>query len=772
MNCEPNTQIKRFGFSVVELLMVVAVVSAVSAGAIVALSNTAATGVTKLHRDVAVVNSAIRTYLLSGGTFLEADMRNPGTVLAKLKTRASDASAKELAGLRGSMIDAGLTYEVQSAEDAATGVERARFIADPRNPRFVVERSGPPGIRQFVRNSEVAAQDFGTEDRTVTMELAKSDPWVWDYQPSGLPARRPVNVPMVASVASSAPSASADALPLNPPTFSVNSGSFPLLQFDMPITLSNPNLANTASILYSINGGEFVPYTGQPIYVAPGTSLAAYSTSNDADDWADSTSVSQLYNANVVPLGLALSVPQAVVTYASAGGAMIPGSSPGPALATPPVLNVTNLNQIPVSYQNSGTFVLRWTYDGSQPFGSPTAVTGSNFTGGFSPQSVPVALPHWQGGTTLSINAVAQSLNPNAVRDSQVVSGTLTMSPMALRIPDITPSAVSDTVTISPQTSYGDTPAGYRIYYTLDGTEPAALNGEPVNGTLYTGPIEVPRKLFAHTDIKARVFGPAEHAQWFTPSPVAGVIKHSKATVSEGYAFLEAYHNAGLCGYTWNVLGLSSEVSGSGAIITGSIAVGPLASVDFDVFSHPGTIAKDPLGFVTGPANFSLANITPIRNAAMDLSIAAGQLRPTQIYDEINASTKIDASASDGMNIIRIRSIKIASSDTLTFRGGPSDFFIVNVTETLEVTGGALIQLSGGLQLDGVLINSPNGADVKLTGGAGIMSITYLAPRSKVDLGGSSTFTGSIFSGTDSRVYGNPQLVGGSPFGECEDCCD
>jgi choice-of-anchor A domain-containing protein/prepilin-type N-terminal cleavage/methylation domain-containing protein len=756
------------GFSLIEILMAIAVISSIAAGALLSISGVSESAeATRLDRDVRVVNGAIRAYLLNGGTFLASDLSDPAKVLAKLKTRASADSARRLAGLRGSMLDERLTFELQSEEEAVSDGERARFVADRLNPRFVIERGGPRGIRRFVLDAEMAKQDFGTEERSVTMKLAKNDSWVWDYQSSSPSPARPASIPVATNVASITPTVSADALQLNPPVFSVKGGTYPLLQFDMPVDLINPNPANTSYILYSIDGGAFAQYNGQPITVPPGASVAAYAVSTDPDDWADSAALAKEFKANIVPLGLALAVPHPRVTYAAMGGAMIPGTVAAPASAEPPILTVTNLHQIPVSYQNSDSFALRWTYDGSSPLKSATAVSGSAFSGGFEKQVVPIGLANWRGETTITINAIAQSLNPNAMSDSPVVSGVVTVSPMELRAPEIIAAASGDAVTIAPKTEFGDTPAGYRILYTLDGTEP-----EEGNGITYTGPINVPSELFVHKDLKARVFGPTGYSGWFVPSPSATLRKLSKASTSAGYEFLKNYHDAGLCGYTWNVLGALSSVSGAQSLITGSIAVGPLAQLDFDKLTYLGKIALDPLGLVTGPANVTPVNIAPVKTAAMALTVAAGQLTPTQTFGDIIDSKKIVATASDGMNIIQINSVQLAASETLIFHGGPSDFFIVNVTGSLELGGSSIIKLSGTIRPDRVLINSPNGAQVKLTGGTGIMSISFLAPNSSVTIGGTTTYTGNIFSGNGSRLHGNPQLVGGSPFGECEGCCD
>ncbi len=764
----------RSGFSLIEFLTAVAIISTVGAGAVVSFTNVAGKAEqTKLRHDVALLNQSIRTYVANGGKFVAADLAGPDTILAKLKKRATEESGKQFAGLREGMIDSRLACELQTDGDAASDGERARFVGDPANPRFVIEDSGEPGVSRFVLDENLASHDFGTEERRGTNQLAAVDPWVWDYDSEAVPTRRPGIAPLAyTNTATAAAANSGNALPLNPPVFSIGGDCFPLLQFDLPLTFSNPNRHQTSSIHYSINGGSFKPYTGGAVPVVPGMTVSAYCSSNDPDDWEDSRAVWNEYTANIVPLSLAIAVPQTLVTYVEAGGAMLPGSVPPPPPAVRPELSVTNLDLIPASYQNSSSFTVQWTYDGTEPFSSNTAVTGAAFTNGFQTQPVDISLSRWKKSTSLHLKAIARSLKPAALGHSAVAAGMLTTRPMALREAVLTALTGGHLVGIAPTTSFGDTPAGFRIFFTTDGTEPAEANGAPVNGTLYTGPVNMPPRLFISADLKAKVFGPEGYERWFTPSATATLTKPSLASTSAAYAFLLEYHNAGFCPYTWSVLGPTSNVSGAQATINGTIAVGPGATLDFDKMTYRGIIATDPLGLVTGPAHTAVANIAPLKVAALALNQSAMALTPTQTLGEIISSTVITASAPDGMNIVNIQRIKLAASDTLTFTGGPKDFFIVNVIDSLELTGGSLIKIAGSLALNRVLINSPNAKAVKLTGGAGIMPVTFLAPLSNVTIGGSSTYTGNILSGPGSGLNGNPILVGGSPFGECDNCCD
>ena len=95
---------KSRGFSLLELLIVLAAMSSVAAMGYVHFSSTTeAVKAAKLRQDVAALNTAVRTYLMSGGDL--STVADGAAVIAKLKTTASAAHRSTLAGLRGSMVD-------------------------------------------------------------------------------------------------------------------------------------------------------------------------------------------------------------------------------------------------------------------------------------------------------------------------------------------------------------------------------------------------------------------------------------------------------------------------------------------------------------------------------------------------------------------------------------------------------------------------------------------------------------------------------------------
>jgi prepilin-type N-terminal cleavage/methylation domain-containing protein len=511
----------RTGFSLIEVLMVVAVMSSITAGVVFTMTNvTQAAENTKLQRDVNVVNTAIRTYILSGGSFLQSDLQSPATLLAKLKKRASERNAKEIAGLRGSMADDRLTFEMQTSADAREGAERARFIADPRNPRFIIQRSGPPGIRRFVLDSSLATTDFGTETRKTTLGLAKSDPWVWDYADQAAVHTRPrLPPPRDPTVVNPNPPDIGSAV-LNAPEFSIPSSKAPLHVYPRKLALVPTNPAGISQIVFSINGAPFVPYTG-PINVDPGMTVTGISVSLDLDRYEDSPSANCTYSTTPVTPWAGMIFAQASYNYFELGGEAAPG--------TPPPLPSSSVNGtgvllnsilIPAIYQNSSVFRFVWTTDGSDPLVSATAQRQSDFRGGFLTTAIPVPLNAFGSAPTLTVRSAVKAENTAIVTDSSILTHTLDVAVLPLRAPVLAMDGRDVSLTLSVNSR--DTPRDTRIFYTLDGTDPGSDSaGNPLRGTLYTGtPFTLQGLMGSSITIRARAYAPVRYLQFFSVSPL------------------------------------------------------------------------------------------------------------------------------------------------------------------------------------------------------------------------------------------------------------
>jgi prepilin-type N-terminal cleavage/methylation domain-containing protein len=520
------------GFTLVEVLLVVAVIGILSGVAIVAVTNTReSTRVSKLQSDVATINAAIQVYTISGGALPVS--ATPQAILDKLKTSASAATASTIAGLRGSVIDRRLTAEMQTSDEGAGSQTRALWNGTTK--RFVVATSGATGVKNFLLDDALAAVNPGTEARTATVKVG-GDGWVWNYTDVA---------PTASSGAGTAPGTLGDGtnptltapntLPLDPPTFLPTGGSVALVNFDpdLPVTLSNPNSPGTSQIYYSMGGSAFALYTGQTLSVAPNASITAYAKTSDPDHWTDSNPpTSQTYRPIPVTLSISLNVPAASLTYAQAGGAMTSGATQTPAPAT---VTLNSLAEIPGRYLDSSKFQIYYTLDGTSPLTTGTA--GSAFPpGSFVSPSIPVSLANWGSASSLVISAAARAIDTSMFISSPVVTSTIGITPTSLTAPVIDPASGSKAVDypVSIALATGATyPTGARIYYTIDGTDPGNVSGEPSGGTLYTGSFNAGAGTDGVVVVTARVYGPAGYGQWFTPS-AAIANTYNSITLADG----------------------------------------------------------------------------------------------------------------------------------------------------------------------------------------------------------------------------------------------
>jgi len=118
--------------------------------------------------------------------------------------------------------------------------------------------------------------------------------------------------------------------------------------------------------------------------------------------------------------------------------------------------------------------------------------------------------------------------------------------------------------------------------------------------------------------------------------------------------------------------------------------------------------------------------VTDVRNAASN----AAQLTPDQTFGNIT-NTSVTISSSGSQNVIQIANISLTNSaNRLIFSGGANDFFIVNVTGTISLSGGAQILTDGELPASNLLFNvEGTGDSVKMSNSNSVLTGTYLAPN-------------------------------------------
>ena len=508
----PRQRRNRLGYTLLEVMIVVAMMSVMAGSVLLVLSNVQQTATdTKLMHDVATINRATQVYRISGGSF--AGLKEPQDVLDRMKTKLKASEAVRMAGLRRSLVDHRLALRFQTSVEAATNEPRAYFNEDQQF--FVIATSGGQGIKEFVLEEALAFKDYGEDDRRSSFDLAKVNNWVWDYQDVA-PADKSgtaVAAKPSPSLTSSAPGTPPGALRLNPPKFSIVTGTYDLITYPMELTLTNPNHTGSSMIQYAINTGDWIDYVG-PIKVHPGQTVKGMATSQDPDEWIDSDLSQEIYSTNPLTPLLEMAFSQDGYSYADLGGPMIPGDAPAPMGGKYGTLTLQNTAAIPVAYQRNDYFKVKWTKDGSSPLTSSSATAGASFSDGFTLQRIPLALTDFLGSFPVTINSASTTDNPDIFTPSAVLTKQLDIRQLKLRVPTISMS--ERTVTLTLDTKYTDIPVGARMLYSVDGSEPTLTSGQ-----LYNGPFELEGATGSKITVLARVYAPVEYEAWFLPSDSA-----------------------------------------------------------------------------------------------------------------------------------------------------------------------------------------------------------------------------------------------------------
>jgi prepilin-type N-terminal cleavage/methylation domain-containing protein len=472
-----TNRLRRCGFSLVEILVVIAVI-----GVLAGVTIPVITGVPqsakkeKLEQDVVLVNNAIDAYLASGG---DPAGLTAGNVIAALKNRVYGGMAAEMMGPQGPFLDPTVATNPTDFEWSAV------FTGSPR-PRFVVVQ----GTQGVIFGTGPATEIGGVAERAD----ADRTTWLWSYAEA---------TPPPLDIATSVPSTATDSARtfgaaltrLQPPVFSPPGGTFPLGSYASmdPLELENPNPEGSSRVFFAAEaGGSFSAYNG-PVTLQPGQ-IAAAAVSLDPSRYSNSETNIQTYIGQPV---LTWSNTNTALTYAQAasGGFSVSVSADGP-----------------------GPFGIFYNSDNSSlTTNSPAIGDGGSI----------VLTPDLWTSETLTLQAAALidtgETNAAFYTDSAPASTFVSAIPTVLDAPVITPvgQVVFGSLPVSIAAG-SNNPADARIYYTYStdaGAEPT-----PETGMLYSGPFVVSE--FGVNElkyVKARAYGPTNLAGiWFTESGVAG----------------------------------------------------------------------------------------------------------------------------------------------------------------------------------------------------------------------------------------------------------
>jgi prepilin-type N-terminal cleavage/methylation domain-containing protein len=261
------------GFSLVEVMLAVVMIAVLASIAIATFGRTD-DGARRLvlEGDANMLNKAVQTYVASGGSLEGAT--SPGAVVAKLKTTTTVDQSQKIAGMRGPFIDLRLDLVPASASDQAS------LLYDASTGMFKVTEGNAGMVPNL--NETLAEAAVTTEDRHVSLALAKQEKWVWDYKDKAAPDKvapvRPTGTNVVATTPTN-PTPNPQALPLNPPEFSQPGFELGPNDFPQVVTLTNANPTGSSEILYRMNGGAWTRYeTGLSIPLQATTKIEAYAT--------------------------------------------------------------------------------------------------------------------------------------------------------------------------------------------------------------------------------------------------------------------------------------------------------------------------------------------------------------------------------------------------------------------------------------------------------------------------------------------------------------
>lgn len=527
-------------YTLLEVLVTVAVIGGVASGTYLVVSHLRESSAkAKLEQDVAAVNRALQVYMTHGGKVpagLTGDQ-----VLARLRREAANP---RIAGIKGSLIDPRMTIRWQGSSEAAESSLRAYW--DDSAKKFIVAESGAnPGVKEFYTGDMPEPLPMGVDedghqydpnkdDRETAGQFAAVDKWVWDYNSSGNVGR---DTPDIVPTAGMEPDSSgsptdANAIPLDPPLFSIPTGRFDISWFPGTVTLSLPPSApaNVAEIYYHVTGGPWQKYTSA-ISVEAGTTITAKTITLDPDHFEDSATVSERYDLTSLKLEITASFPKSNYNYRELGGAMHGGLVP----PAPPhgLANVTNLADVPVEHITSAKFNIFWTFDGSDPGqpGNAARIAGSPFGGNYEGTQIPIMLNSYAPAGTAKVRVRAVAIDTELFRTSDEV--VIDLGIEKLTLPATSLSVSNDAVVMTPVADSNVLPANTRVFFTDNGSDPGDNAGEPssTSAILYSAPVTYPAGL---TEYTARTYPPADYKLWFTTGEPSAI---GTGTTPDGFYF-------------------------------------------------------------------------------------------------------------------------------------------------------------------------------------------------------------------------------------------
>lgn len=164
------------GFSLVELLLIIAVVGTITSVSYVSISNSRSSAEQiKLESDVSSINQSVQLYRANGGSL--NGVTAAADVIAKLQTHSDSASSVQRIGMNSNFLDRRVKARMQTAAETSSSAPRAVWSSTEQ--QFSIVTSGGNGVKEFYFDEDIGAA-VADSGRTV-MKASQDGGWVWEY---------------------------------------------------------------------------------------------------------------------------------------------------------------------------------------------------------------------------------------------------------------------------------------------------------------------------------------------------------------------------------------------------------------------------------------------------------------------------------------------------------------------------------------------------------------------------------------------------------------